>query len=110
MGTKTKPKYRVIKHIGEHIYYREQLTNRIAVADQSCVGQKGKIHPPTMQDDKTHGVLYINFDKINGWNLAKAKLPYSTNMVYVLPVITNCDMELTVSITESEYKWLVGYF
>lgn len=111
METKTEPKYRVLKHIGgQHIYYREQFTNRIAVADQSCISELGKILPPTCQDDDSHGVLYIDFSKIDEWNLKSSKAPISQCLIYDLPVYCDEGTKYTVLISESEYKWLVGYF
>jgi hypothetical protein len=111
MKTKTEPKYRVIKRFPkDHIFYREQYTNRIAVADQSCIARDGSVLPPTHQDDAFDGIYYIDFNRINGWNLQSTKDPCYGNTTYVLPLITEYGDEKITVITESEYKWLVGYF
>jgi hypothetical protein len=111
MKTKTEPKYRVIKHFpSAHIYYREQYTNRIAVGDQSCIDRENNILPPTMQDDAAHGVLYIDFGSINEWNLQSKKDSLHNKSTYGLPLINDAGDTFFTPITESEYKWLVGYF
>ena len=109
MKTKTEPKYRVIKHIkGEHIFYREQYTNRIAVADQSCIDRGGNILPPTHQDDMSHGVLYIDFSRINKWEIKPISL--TDSWAWFLPVVGSNNKKYDVLICKKELSWLRSYF
>jgi hypothetical protein len=101
-------KYRVIKKFASaHIYYREQFTNKIAVADQSCVDREGNILPPIYQDDMSQGILYINFDKINDWELKVQKMGIPT---YYLPLTNDSGRTSCTLITKKELTWLKEYF
>jgi hypothetical protein len=111
MKTATRPIYRVIrKSCWDHIFYREQYTNRIAVADQSCVDREGGILPPYCQDDASHGVLYIDFKRINKWDLPEYRITAISDVCYALPVVGEYGDEFTVLITKAELNWLRRYF
>ena len=112
MTTKTAPKYRVImKFVGDgHVYYREQFTNRIAIADQSCIGRYGDVLPPTCQDDKSCGVLYIDFDNIDDWDLPFKIDGLTGKKIYSLPLITANGEEYSTLILQAELDFLKRYF
>jgi hypothetical protein len=115
----TDSKCRIIQSFpAGHVYYREQFTNRIAVAQHSTVTKKGKVLGPNESNigvqhcaNSYTGIMYIDFARINKWKLQRDSNTVTGEHIHLLPLVDGSGKTLIgVFITDKEYQWLVGYF
>ena len=114
--TMTKKKYKLIKQFsGGHLFFQENVTGLLVMADQSCINREAQANPEWAD----HEILYVIctplltqlYKYIKASEALKGCVKKITSVTYpVFPNHNGLDERYMTSLTPKEVKWLYNYY